>query len=168
MPDPEHGIASPGRVVGPAVEGLAGSPADADLRRTEHPGPCTSPALASVVIRVKIGGSARDTNAVPCRDPDTTFLVHEPEVDVLRSHRPSRCGAQTRLRPLGQAPSDAGRTVSGVPRCLISEDTSPPRPADRAEDKACARSPVHKAQQEGPSRYRRRPLTCVIGSGGRI
>ena len=27
---------------------------------------------------------------------------------------------------------------------------------------------VHKSQQEGLSRYRKRPLTCVNGSGGRI
>ena len=98
----------------------------------------------------------------------TAFRTGTQRLTFGTRHRPRRCGVRTRLRPLGQAPSDAGRTVSGVPRCLISEDTSPPRPADRVEDKACARSPVHKPQQEGSSRHRKRPLTCINGSGGRI
>ncbi len=82
------------------------------------------------------------------------------------SHRPFRCGIRSRLRPLGEAPSNAGRQNRPTsPRSWrdVSVNTLPRRML-----RPCARSLVHKAQQEGLSQNRKRPLTCtflVAGAG---
>jgi hypothetical protein len=80
---------------------------------------------------------------VPRREP--ACLVHEPAVESGTRHRSRRCGVRSRLRPLGQAPSNARRdrptspTQSQIMAGCLGEQPSQADAKGLVHDLSCTR-----------------------------